>query len=625
MAKEALNTQDNAWQHADTREAILAAARGLLSKGAVEGLSLDAVAATAGFAPATIYAYFASKPDMLTSMLCDDVAAFARTLRDGFPFSEVVEPEPAAVLPFTPPEPDPLPEPDAEAVQETEPVAEQPEPEPEPVVAEESQPEPQPELAIEPVAAAVEAPVEGGELAEIRQAITKLEGRRVDAWLERRLRVFEKTLADLEGRVTGAEGSTTRSSGMVEQNIKSFGERAEALEKRQREASDSIAERLEAAERRARGIAAEIRASLNDVYGRLETLEIAKGVAVTPAPPLDTQWESPVVPAADKEATDKPFTAAAETYLSAARRAAKTAAELAEIEQGSNFMASAKQSWTRTRIILAACVGVCLLMMLVGVAFQYMMPAHKQIVRPVAVIVPPVPHAVAAKPAPVKVATVAKPAPAPAHPDMAVYRLSALASTGNADAELLLGMRTLDGEGVAQDNAKAAQLFQQSAAQGNAIAQYWLGTLYARGLGVKADPVAALRWYQSAAKKGNVKAMYNLAVANARGNGTKANIAQAAHWFWVSAMQGYVDAQYNLAVLYERGQGVPQSLINAYKWYAIAAGAGDKDSAASIDALKTQLKPAEIAAGEQAAHAYKATPMNAAANTPPDPASLPAE
>jgi localization factor PodJL len=201
---------------------------------------------------------------------------------------------------------------------------------------------------------------------------------------------------------------------------------------------------------------------------------------------------------------------------------------------------------------------------------------------------------------------------------MAFYRVTAAASTGNADAELLLGLRTLDG-----DDAKAAGLLQQSAGQGNAIAQYWLGTLYERGRGVKADPAVALRWYQSAAKKGNVKAMYNLAVAAAHGKGTKTSLATAAHWFWVAAMQGYVDAQYNLAVLYERGQGVPQSLVNAYKWYAIAAAAGDKDSKSSIDALKTQLKPAELAAGERAAASYKPGPQDAGANTPPDPSQLP--
>ncbi|HEX3675404.1 MAG TPA: TetR family transcriptional regulator [Rhizomicrobium sp.] len=615
MAKEALNTQDIAWQHAETRAAILGAARALLAKDDGAGLSLDAVADATNLAHATIYAYFATRQDMLVSMLCDDVAAFARTLHDTFPFSEPPEPvtEPVPVTPLFAPvaEATPEPEPVAEETPEPEPVAEEPPQEPATDVAPEVFSETLPETA-QP---------SGDEIADIKQAIAKLEGRRVDAWLERRLRVFEKTLADLETRMTTSEASVTRATGVVDENLKTFGQRAEALEKRQREASDSAAERLEAGDRKARGSAAELRAALNDVYGRLEKLEIAKGIAVTPSPPLDAQWEAgeTVVAPVEKPVTDEPYTAAAETYLSAARRAAKTAAELAEIERGNSFVAAARKSWTRTRIILAACVALGVVLVVIGLMMNAMMPSPHPIVRP-AVHVPPPVHVAVAKPAP---AAPAKPIIVAPKPDMALYRVTALASTGNEDAELLLGSRMLDGDGVAKDDAKAAQLFQQSAGQGNAIAQYWLGTLYERGGGVKKDEAAAWRWYQSAAKKGNVKAMYNLAVADARGKGAKANVAQAAHWFWVAAMQGYVDAQYNLAVLYERGQGVPQSLVNAYKWYAIAAAAGDKDSKAAIDVLKTQLKPAELSAGEHAASAYKPNPVDRAANTLPDPSALP--
>ncbi|HEY2071780.1 MAG TPA: TetR family transcriptional regulator [Rhizomicrobium sp.] len=617
MAQEARNTQDSAWQHAQTREAILEAARGLLAHGEPGTLSLDAVGDATGFAHATIYAYFASRQDLLTSLFCDDFCAFARGLAESFPFSEP-EPEPeTAVLPFVAPQPEPEPEPEAVQPDVTE------VPEPEPVAIEEPQPEaeeaPQPvgEEPAQPEAVQAEAP-SGDEIADMRAAIARLEARKVDAWLERRLRVFEKTLTDLEARVTGAEGTTTRSAALVAEGVKSVGERAEALDKHNREASDGIAERLEAADRKARSAAAELRAALNDVYGRLETLEIAKGTAVTPTPPLDAAWEAgeaTIAPATETK-TDKPFTEAAETYLSAARRAARTAAELAEIERGNNFVASAR-SWTRTKLIVAACVALVAVMIVAGLVLRQAMPAHNHIVRPIVALAPvtPVaarPVAIAPKPA------VATSAPAvPAHHDMATYRLSALASTGNADAELLLGLRTLDGDGVAKDDGKAAQLLQQSAAQGNATAQYWLGTLYERGRGVTQDPAAAWHWYQSAAKKGNVKAMYNLGEAYAHGKGTKVNLAQAAHWFWVSAMQGYVDAQYNLAVLYERGQGVPQSLINAYKWYAIAAAAGDKDSSASIDALKTQLKSADLSAGEHAATAYKPASMDHAANDLP--------
>jgi localization factor PodJL len=626
MAKEALNT-DVAWQHAETRGAILDAARRLLDGTGAANLSLDAVADATGFAHATIYAYFASRGDLLTSILCDDLAAFARGLKDDFPFSEPSETppdEPALSVVASAPEPEGVPEtetgePEPEAAAEPLeiPQTKASDPEPEPEIAAAAIEEPLAEEAPEP-AVADAAPE--SEIAGIRQAIARLEGRRVDAWLERRLRVFEKTLAELETRVASVEGASGRATGLVEESIKAFAERADALEKRQRDAGGDIAERLESADRKSRGTVAELRAALNDVYGRLETLEIAKGIAVTPAPSLDAQWEAGETTIAPAENTkpERPLTAAAETYLSAARRAAKTAAELAEMESGNSFLAAAKKSWTRTRLIVAGCIGVGVLMVVAGFVLHAAIPVHQGIVRPI----PPV----AMQPATVPKVRVAARLVAPLpHPDMAIYRLSALASTGNANAELLLGLRTLDGDGVSKDDAKAAQLLQQSAAQGNAIAQYWLGTLYERGRGVAADPAAAWRWYQSAAKKGNVKAMYNLAVADARGKGTKANPAQAAHWFWVAAMQGYLDAQYNLAVLYERGQGVPQSLINAYKWYAIAAAAGDTDSKTSVDALKTQLKPADLAAGAHAAAGYKPNAQDRAANDPPELSRQPAQ
>jgi localization factor PodJL len=628
MAKEALNTQDTgSWQHAETRAAILAVARGLLAEGGVPNLSLDAVAAGAGFAQATIYAYFASRQDLLVSILCDDLAIFARGLRDEFPFSEPEEPvaeDVAPVLALVPPAQEHVEVPVVIAPTD-EPVVPQdndaPVEEPQPVMEEPVAEEPAAEEIAPFEPAAAEIPVEpafageGGEIAELKQAVAKLEARKVDAWLERRLRMFEKTLADVETRLAAAETTVTRASGVVEENLKALGQSSEALDKRQREASDGLAERLEGADRKARGTLAELRAALNDVYGRLETLEIAKGIAVTPSPPLDTQWEAGEVTVAPHAPAreDKPLTAAAETYLSAARRAAKTASELAEIERTNGFLAAARKSWTRTHLILTACVALGVMLVVAGLVMRQSMSApvvHRTIVAPVPrAVVTQIPAAV--KPVQAAIA-------APAKPDMAVYRLSALASTGNADAELLLALRKMDGTGVAKSDAEAAQLLQHAAEQGNPVAQYWLGTLYQRGRGVSANPATAWRWYAAAAKKGNVKAMYNLADADAQGRGTKADTAQAAHWFWVAAMQGYVDAQYNLAVLYERGQGVPQSLVNAYKWYAIAAAAGDKDSKASIDVLKTQLKPAELAAGEHAAAGYVAIPTDQAANAPPN-------
>lgn len=51
------------------------------------------------------------------------------------------------------------------------------------------------------------------------------------------------------------------------------------------------------------------------------------------------------------------------------------------------------------------------------------------------------------------------------------------------------------GLGVAQDFAKASELYEHAALRGNAAAQYNLGLLYHHGLGVEQDRVQAAAWF----------------------------------------------------------------------------------------------------------------------------------
>ena len=60
----------------------------------------------------------------------------------------------------------------------------------------------------------------------------------------------------------------------------------------------------------------------------------------------------------------------------------------------------------------------------------------------------------------------------------------------------------LDGRGVKQDYAQAAQWYRKAADQGNARAQYNLGTLYEAGNGVEKDVDKAVEWFRKAAKQG---------------------------------------------------------------------------------------------------------------------------
>ena len=196
-------------------------------------------------------------------------------------------------------------------------------------------------------------------------------------------------------------------------------------------------------------------------------------------------------------------------------------------------------------------------------------------------------------------------------------RLSALANEGNPKAEMIVGLKYIDGDGVGVDESQAAKWLERAAESGEAVAQYRLGTLYERGRGVPADPALALHWYQLAASAGNRKAMHNLAVAYAQGSGTPKDFAEAARWFSKAANLGLADSQFNLAVLYERGLGVPQSLLDAYKWYAIAAASGDTESKSRLDVLSTQLGADAREAAQHAADQFKPAAFDPAVNVPP--------
>jgi TPR repeat protein len=654
-------SSNRAWQRESTRAAILQAARGLFEKGGIEQLSLGAVAAETGFATNTVFAYFTSKSELLVATVANDLATLARTMRDVYPFPDPPEPEiaPVADAPAVaedaatgqnpasgdddaaPPQPvcaapmaEAEPEPQ-QSVTQQEPVGDVAEPAPqftvnfptvgkkrpllerkpvvaEPVIAEsiveaaasnapvllphpDRVDEQEPEI-FQPAAEAEPAPV-GGELASLKESVAKLETRKVDAWLERRLRVFEKSLADIETRLANSERDSARAASLADETAKTIAGRFDAADKRLRDGLDNLVQRLEHSEKRPRGMPPDLRATLDDLYARLETLEGARS-GVTPD--LEAKWSAieeepaPVGEEAPVE-DDKPMKAAAETYLSAARRAASAAAQLADIEDTRRRRIFTNKSLTRTALIVAICAALAVLLAIYGFLLRGGVTPPAQ---------PVAPHA----------ATVRHVAARAATP---FEHVSTLANGGNLGAELVLGLDYLNGTGVAKNPTQAARWLQLAAEGGEPVGQYWFATLYDRGIGVPANAALAFHWYQTAAIQGNRRAIYDLAVAYAVGRGTKPDMTKAAQWFRSAAQLGSIDAQYNLGVLYERGQGVPQSLNDAYKWYAIAAVSGDKESMARVAALTSQLRPDDLAAAKAAAAAFRVEPLNRAANLLP--------
>ncbi|HVT23063.1 MAG TPA: TetR family transcriptional regulator [Rhizomicrobium sp.] len=65
-----------------TRAAILEAARKVGAREGARHLSLRAVAAEAGFAPAALYGYFRNKDELLLALAADDLSLVARAMRE---------------------------------------------------------------------------------------------------------------------------------------------------------------------------------------------------------------------------------------------------------------------------------------------------------------------------------------------------------------------------------------------------------------------------------------------------------------------------------------------------------------------------------------------------------------
>jgi localization factor PodJL len=513
-----------------------------------------------------------------------------------------------------------------------------------------------------------------GALARLEDRLSQNAGYSDDAPFDRRLQGIEHALSDIVGRLENTERNSGSATRMVEDSLRSFATRLDAVDRRQNE------------------VLAEYRAAPR------------QDAAPPPPPPPGPDFDLPPFPDAHGHAgpygheaeypaysnnpsmsefggdpfaqMPPPSQAAAgstDSYIAAARRSAREAAAAQAPAAGWTAAAAPNAALLKngsSRIALVAGSIVLASAVLMGlflsrsatIATQSSLPvARVDALAPVAnnraqepmtpessnvpaslsgpPSVPasapvPVPSSVRSQQTRIEQTSAAPPVsnvappvaqsapPIAAAPAVAADRVAALAAAGSAKAQVLMGYRYLDGDGVAVNEAQGAKWLERAASQGEALAAYRLGTLYERGHGVAADPSRAVQWYATAAKLGNRKAMHNLAVAYAEGTGTPKDLGLAAQWFSKAANLGLADSQFNLAVLYERGMGVTPSLMDAYKWYAVAAAQGDAGSKSRLNVIATQLSADERAAADKAAADFHPLPMDRNANTPPDPSSL---
>jgi TPR repeat protein len=403
----------------------------------------------------------------------------------------------------------------------------------------------------------------------------------------------DSVLSRVEARLSVAEQSAAKLERRMDEQAKNYTGQISAVS----ETVQQLQTRVKAFEQRQQTAVAELRLDLHNLMhtGKDEPHTVPPSPEAAP----DIVPEIPQEPEPQAEPEPAAATPAADNYLSTARRAAITASQIVVQKpprRPSLFPRLRFGNKRRVWLILGlAALAVAAFDTFVLASFPPRAATQERAIAPA--IAP---------------ANVTKP-----------HSIPARAALGDAKAQLILGMRLLNGTGVATNVEKAAQWLERAAVAGQPVAQNYVGVLYQTGTGVPADMAKAIRWYEASAQHGNVKAMTNLGKVYAGGWEEGTDYENAAHWFGRAAALGDVDAQFDLAILYERGEGVSRSIPEAYKWYAIAAAQGDKNAETRTTMLAARLTPDELQSAQRAIAAFKPDNIDRAANDTPPAAQTP--
>lgn len=168
---------------------------------------------------------------------------------------------------------------------------------------------------------------------------------------------------------------------------------------------------------------------------------------------------------------------------------------------------------------------------------------------------------------------------------------------------------TYNGEDVAQSveskdwSKEPLWVVQQAAEQGVAHAQLDLGVRYRNGDGVPHDTMQTVAWYRKAAEQGYAKAQLYLGGMYDRGEGVPQDGQQAVAWYRKAAEQGHAPAQFCLGIMYDVGRWVPQDYRQAYAWYSVSVANGG-DFSSSRDSMAISLNPTALAEAQALADRY---------------------
>lgn len=327
-----------------------------------------------------------------------------------------------------------------------------------------------------------------------------------DAWLERRLRVFERALAALEARQQKAEQLLNRSVALLEEKIAHPGE-TPVFQPAEPEIAPEATQRVEAP--------------------ALETEATAK---LQHPSFLELELQPVVTP---KEMED---------LLANARRAAREAAEVAPLPPKPKGL----PGW-----IAWAAAGGLVLIVVAALAVGSMMNAsasadgnrHRQVAQPALAHIVALADSGEARSQTRLALAYLRGEHLPPDPAAVLRWGLAAAKQGDPMAQYLVGTLYQQGDGVAADPRQAFEWFEAAALRGNLKAMHDLAIAYAEGRGTPKDATRAAAWFNRAAGQGYVDSQFDLAVLYERGDGVRQNPVAALKWYLIAAKAGDTQAR----------------------------------------------------------------------------------
>lgn len=138
-----------------------------------------------------------------------------------------------------------------------------------------------------------------------------------------------------------------------------------------------------------------------------------------------------------------------------------------------------------------------------------------------------------------------------------------------------LGTRYAQGaEGVAEDDVRAARLFQRSCELGHAAGCTGLGLAFEAGSGVQQDYVRAMDYFARACSGGDAEGCNNQGALYEHGRGVPVNLGDAQRLYTQACRRGSGVGCSNLGVLYAQGRGVPADPAVASRLFQEACKVG---------------------------------------------------